>query len=281
MDENEVFELSDLDVFEVSLVPRGANNKKFFMVKNEEGGFNMFYEVLKELLEVEIENEKEVDKILKDYNVNEDGIEPTKALIKILKSYREEFPDNYLELVGSLCGFNSSKKIEDSKKDVNLINKEDISKLEVNDEIKKSLEVLFKQNEEISKQNDLLKKEIEKEKDLKLINEYIGICKEFDCLNINNEEFGKVLKEVSSVNKENVDKIIEVLKSANELVKKGDVFKEVGSSSYSESSSAWDKIEKCAVEIMENEKVSKEVALTRAMERNSDLYDEYVKERMC
>lgn len=75
------------------------------------------------------------------------------------------------------------------------------------------------------------------------------------------------------------DQLMEILKSANTLIEKGQAFSEAGTSntgSTSTADEAWAKLEKCANELVVKTKVSQARAIEMVMEQQPDLYSEYV-----
>jgi hypothetical protein len=95
---------------------------------------------------------------------------------------------------------------------------------------------------------------------------------ELNALPIKPEEFGEVLRKISAAAPEQYTKLTEVLKSANEVIKSGKAFEEVGSGQVGEPKGLT-AIEKKAEEIMKSEPtLTKEQAFVKAMERDPKLY---------
>lgn len=117
------------------------------------------------------------------------------------------------------------------------------------------------------------------EKEARLAKEFIQKASTYDGLNIKAEEFGPVLKAASeAMDAETFSKLDEVLKSASETAKSGELFKEVGDNGEGTMGSAWQEVEKKAAELRkEDTSLSKEAAETRVLEENPDLYARYIK----
>lgn len=78
--------LMDLDALEVSLVPKAANRKKFLLLKSLKGGKKEVKDVIKKTLAEELEHGKEIDNILKQFEMEDDEKEMWKALAKIIQA---------------------------------------------------------------------------------------------------------------------------------------------------------------------------------------------------
>lgn len=116
------------------------------------------------------------------------------------------------------------------------------------------------------------------EKEARLNREFVTKAAELKGLNVKADEFGPVLKAVAEKCPEQFEKLEAVLKTASNAILTGEVLKEVGSSG-SSSGSAWDKIEKKAEELLKGEtSLSKEQAISKVIQQEPQLYEEYQKE---
>lgn len=97
-------------------------------------------------------------------------------------------------------------------------------------------------------------------------------AEELNALPTKPEEFGEVLRKISTAAPEQYTKLTEVLKSANEIIKSGKAFDEAGTAQTGTPNGV-DAIEKRAEEIMKSEPtLTKEQAFVKAMELNPKLY---------
>lgn len=281
--------LQDLKAVEVSLVPKGANKKKFLILKNEESEEDMetnLQEILKELLENELDNEQEVEEVLKQKKLSPKAVNAVKGALRMLNAFKGELPKDILSTMASLAGYGAMKQnpMEEEKKPYGYkygekkMKKEDLEGLEIPKEIKATLQTLWKENEDMVKKAEVLEAMVKKQEDEKLTEKYVAVAKSFKSLAIKPEEFGAVLKEIAQKAPDSISMIEEVLKGADEAVTQGGIFKEVGSSARG-TANAMDKIEKKAEEIMVNQKISKAEAITKALEEDPNLYNEYLKEK--
>lgn len=235
--------LSNINVAEVSLVSRAANQRKFLILKSEEGGrskMNYDKTFFESILEKGIEDNEKI----KDLN------EDQKDLLKGMVNFFKEKLD----------------KNESSKN-------ENIDFNKIPEEMRDQVQKLWKQNEDMEK---LLKAE----KDERLKKEYISIAKEYTHLPIKADEFGVVLKTLAEVAPEEYKKVDELLKSVNKELEQSELLKEYGTSYEGGThSDSWAKIEKTADQLVEKDpKLTKEEAITKVLEDHPDLYSEYMKE---
>jgi len=125
-----------------------------------------------------------------------------------------------------------------------------------------------------------LQESIAKMKDEQLTKEYIEKAKSFNYLGINASELGSVMKSIAISNPEAVSKIEAVLKAANEAVREGGLYEELGSNSEGSSTSAeaWAQIETLA-----EQQVAKDINISKAQaidmilktEKGQELYNIY------
>lgn len=93
------------------------------------------------------------------------------------------------------------------------------------------------------------------------------------------EEIGSLLKEVSKKDSTLADKIFDVLKVADERIKKGGLFKELGVGGDNDNSTAIDKINALAKEYQKENNVTFEKAFDHVYSTNSELRKAYQAER--
>lgn len=283
--------LIDLDGLEVSLVPRGANKKKFFLTKEDEDSImsEEIKDLFEEVLKSDLENADEVEEILKAAKLSDKGTAAVKGALKLLGAVKGEIPEGLREKLAGLVGYGypppAKKQEQEEYKMPKMKEDGSFDFTGVNDEIREPLEALWKANQDnkekleaVTKENTELKDTINKERDEKLTREYVAKAAEFKNLGINAEEYGPVLKKLAESDKDAYDKHLAVLKAADEG--QGKLFTEAGASGESTVGSAEEKINKAAEAIMKEDKtVTKEQAFTRALEQNPGLYDEYMSEK--
>lgn len=141
-------------------------------------------------------------------------------------------------------------------------------------------ESVRKEIDDIRKEKDELANALKAERDQRVLKEFQTKASNFSHLNINNEELGQIMKNMSeNLAPDDYEKIEQVLKAANEGIRESNLFKEMGSN-YSTSGSAYQKLEGIAKGMVESGKASSiPEAINKALEENPNLYNEYMSER--
>ena len=271
--------LSDLEVYEVSLVPKGANNKKYILMKEFGGNQmgNQVQNVIKGILEANLKDEKKADEILKSYKLSEEAEEVTKSIVKLISAYKDELPQDVLKAIGDITDL----KVEKSDSVDEPVD-EDISK-SLNDpktpeSVRKAIDFLTEQNKATVKKNEELEAQIKKAENEKLDQQFNEIVKGYKNISATDENLAQVLKSVGQKAPQELNSILKVLKAADELLDNQDIYKEFGSNGQMGTNDTWGKIEKMAeVEAKEN-KMTKEEAISKVLQDNPNLYSEYLKE---
>jgi len=282
-------ELFDLDVYEVSFVKEGANRKKLLAVKDKDGKAALPLALLEA---VKKNVSKEMSQALKEAVSKgelggKDGVTAEEVFTFILKN-EDKIPEKIRQALGKKS--ESDDKTENQEeavsKDTTENKKEETAKTAENEEkfetivkkMREENEVIRKQNEQLQTQ---LSERIEKEKE----QEFVAKAKELSNLPTQPEDLGKVMKELHDKAPEAFAKIEELLKSANELVKKGGVMKEAGSSASEgkdpeSKNAAYDRLEKMAQDISEKSagKINFQKAFDQVLstDEGRKLYQAYV-----
>lgn len=259
---DDVSRLTDVETLEVSLVPKGANQRDFLLFKNKEGKPMSQENVNKQDVNKQEEDLREIATVLAEvWNMT------TGEALRVIDAIEGAEMEN---LESALVG-EEEEDYED--KSVN------ISKEDLPDELKDEVEGLFKQYEQIKKENQEIKQELRKEKEQKRLNEFISKAEQFNNLPVKPNEFGKILKNLADSDEKGFQKLMEVLKSADESLNQSGLFKEKGSSVGDTASDSWGKIEKRAEGVMEEKGLSREKAINQVMKDNPELYRQYMDEK--
>lgn len=217
-------ELFDFDAPFISLVPKGANKKVFFLTKNY-GGINM--ELNNELL-------LKLEKILKESTFSEDieksleeeiqkaGVSPEvttaiKSALKLLEAHKKEIGEDVIKKLTKIAGFGpempkKEEPKEPTKDDMKSsmlksygeekkekIEKffEDLEKKEINKELQNSPEYVA-----IMKENEEMKSKLEKAEKINIEKEYEEKANSYENLNIDKKELKELLMKASEINSE-------------------------------------------------------------------------------
>lgn len=95
--------LSQLIVNEVSLVPKGANKKRFALIKSEKGDPDM-EELLNAVSQAKLENEDKIDEICKQAKLSDNAIAAVKGALRLLMAVRQELPDVLFRQLSQIAG---------------------------------------------------------------------------------------------------------------------------------------------------------------------------------
>jgi len=289
--------LTDLDVAEVSLVKKPANKRAFLLFKQlDEGGEERVPDLKEKLIELitseaPLELEEKLELIEGQEGFTEECREIVKEVVKVLRAYKADLPEDILEVIAELAELKLPERIVDQKPRA-----EEEEKIEIMAgfprPIKKAdgsydlsgvpkeqraiVEALWKQAERA----DQLAKELREEKELRIRKEFEERAKQFDNLPISAEELGRILQAFHEKAKEEYDKIERLLRAVNEALGQSEILKEFGSSYNGSSGGAWTKIEKLAQGLIQKDaNLTKEKAISIVLEANPQLYAEYLAEQ--
>lgn len=250
--------LRNLDVREISIVPYGANNKTFLLVKGAEN-----------LSKEELEN---VFWLKKEQNKNMESV----VMVKTQEELQKEFETEKLRLEKELKDAKdaSEKFAKEAKEQAEKLEKEASEKAaKLEKELKDATERAAKLAKE-SEENGKIAKE---ERNIRITKEKIDFAKEhFDILG-DSKELGVFLKEAEEkLSKESYELMVKTFTGANEKIKKSDLFKEIGTDASSTANNVISRVDKMAKEIMEKEKIDYSDALAKVFVDEA-LYEEYEK----
>ena len=168
-------------------------------------------------------------------------------------------------------------QLEELKKGSNETNPEDILK-KLDGDTKALVEGLMKKAEASDKLAQEAITKANQERDERITKEYIAKASTFKALPLEPAKFGLVLKAFGEYNKELYTQLDAVLKAADELVSKGKIMGEFGTSHEGETG-VWTEIEKRAEGLVKNGVcVTKEQAISKVMTDDPALYKQYREE---
>lgn len=304
--ESELNELTDLRSLEVSLVDRGANLKKRFPIFKSQniGEENMNEEILKAVLETEVDEESDLVEYFEKAKVSDKGQNAVKAALRILNGYKEELPSDVIDKLAALVGYpapkakaaascdteeekmkKKSKKMEDEDEYPSPEEKSKVKK-EFDPEVSQILKSQEETIETIRAENERMASELKKERDERDLASWIAKAKE-DLSHYPGKSFeqlGSELKALSDSNPELAKSHFETMKKASDALRTSPLLHEstaMFSKSLSGGNSAYDKIANMARSLVEKSSDSAftfEKAFALVMEREKNLYNEYLAE---
>jgi len=248
-------------------------------------------EILKAVLETQLEDEKKVDEVLKQAKLSDKAQGAVKGALRLLNAYKDELPKDIMNTLAGLAGYGypepAAKAKDEGKKKEKYgypapTKKEDGSYdfSGIPEEVRPAVESLWKEHEAAIKKAEELEKVLKAEREERLRKEYIQkAAADFGNLPTKPEEFGLVLKGLAEKAPEEYAKLEGVLKAANEAIEKGALFAKVGHSGGLAGGSAMAKIEEVAKSLVQKDaSMTKEQAIAKALELHPELYTEYLQE---
>lgn len=241
--------LTNVVVQEVSVVPFGANNEKFLLVKEQIPNDNQkspFW--LKKY--VEESNKKEVDNMVVDEAQLKKEFDDKLSIEKAaFEAEKQKLEKEKADIVAEKAAL--SKQLEDQKKEAD------------------AKDAIAKEALKIAKE----------EKDARILKEKVDIAKESMSTLGDSKEIGALLKAAEEkLEAKEFEALSKILVGADEKIRKGDLFKEAGTdNTQSTEGNIFEKINKMATEVMAKEKVDYGTAISKVFEQDDKLYNEYLK----
>ena len=90
--------MGEVEIDFISFVPRGANRKKYFLVKEDRA---LKDDILKSILETD---EGDISRVLKEAGLEGEAAGVLEAAAKLLKAYKDELPDGALRILAKASG---------------------------------------------------------------------------------------------------------------------------------------------------------------------------------
>lgn len=301
-------ELFDFDAPFISLVKRGANKKSFFLLKHD-GGNNMTNDKLVELVQSlnEVELSEELVNEIQKASLQEEDMNRFRGAMKLLSSMKE-FPKAMKKQLGEAFDMFKECELEKQEEETKVSEepkKEEVEKEVETDEKPKEEEV----EKEVEKEEDEEpKKEVEKEeeaeeedprilelvqkneenekliakmKEEKVMSLKMEEAKALNSLPLEAEKLATFLKATEEQLDEETNKaLVELLKASHSQMSNDTVLlKEIGSNATPDSNDSYTKIYKKAEKIAKEEEITIEKAISKVMEQEPKLYEEYEKEK--
>ena len=290
-DRRRTYLLSDLDVFEVSLVNKPANGRSFYMTKNADEESTMDEKLLA-ILETPAANEAAFDAVIQKEELSEDAVRAVRAALRLLDAFRDEIPSDTLNGLADAAGMdrfeeenNPEKGMTEMQKDAEAETADIIKSADIPEELRPTLEAIWKSNEEYAARVSELENVLKSERDERLAKtEAERVSKSYG--HVPGAEAHKVADLLISVRKgnpEHADAIEELLSATEKamVAKEDGAFEETGvSTTEVTSGSAWGRIEGKAEDLVQKgEALNRAKAIDKVLTDNPELYAEYLSEK--
>lgn len=285
--------LTNVQTNELSLVKRGANNKRFALTKEHP---MKIAELLNTVLSTKAEGEDALVATMKTAGASEDALEVAVANFRLQAGFSDKLSKSEFAEVVKAAGYvtkaenpfapeededEKKKKEEADAKAKAEADKEKAAKslpADMPAEMKKAydeqatqLEAVRKEAADAAAEVTKLRKEAERR-------DYIQKCEEnFSHVpGMSTEEMGDMLQKAYEVSEDFGQNLEKQWAATSEAISKSDLLQNAGGSSVS-NSSAHGKLESIAKEyVKSNPDMGMDVAFAKAMENNPKLYDEYL-----
>jgi len=267
-------------------------------------------EMLEKILKADLKDEEQIDAKIDKFlpeEIKKEGHKSgqlkaaLKGAMRLITSVKRELPDGGKKLTDQLAGLMGETRKEDlsdemkekvkkaqevidqadkikkeagNGKEGDVIPKETQAKL---DELFESHAKIAKENETLATSNKSLTEQVTKEREMRVAKEFHEKAKSFGHVGEDAIELGKTLKEAfETMSKEGYERFEKTLKAANDKIEAGNIFSELGTSAGG--SVVYDDKIKVAkeAELKANPKLTSEQAEDLALQKNPELYNEYL-----
>jgi len=280
------FDLTDVEVEEISFVPRGANQKQYLLFK-ESGELNE--EVLRKILEAPDEG---VSRVLKEAKIEGQAAEVLMGAAKLLKAHKGQLPENALELLAKSCVEpepepEETDDEEDSKGGESEgsgpavqkeLSREQLEKMDPGTRkiIEKALHERDQARAEASEALRIAKELKEKE----VLKEYITKAEELENLPLEPLKHGAVFKILGESHPKEFSEVFKILKAADKLAGKSLLLQEIGKGDPGGEGSAEAEVySKARGLVAKDADLTLDQAVVKILEDNPELYSRYEEER--
>ncbi len=277
--------LTNVQTGEVSLVRRGANNKRFALTKSEYA-MNI-NELVKTVLSTEAEGESALVSTMKSAGLDEDSIAVAVANFRLQSGFSDKFSKEAFAEVAKASGYEPAKgkkkksEGEDEDEDKKPSFMKSSTPADIPEPMRKAYEEqkatiarLQKEAEENSTKLTALRKEAErKEYVAKCATEYAHVP------GMSSEEMGGMLQDAYEVSKDLGEKLEKQWAETSKALKESALLKTAGAVTTHDGSSAWAKMQKMAAEAQKKDpSLGSGQAMTQVIKQHPDLYNEYLSE---
>ena len=279
------FDLGEVEIDFISFVPRGANRKKYFLVKEDRA---LKDDILKSILETD---EGDISRVLKEAKLEGEAAGILEAAAKLLKAYKDELPEGALQILAKASGLPEPQPAakrqtkeegagEGKKKEGapgELLSKEALEKMDpATQAIVKQLQEENTATKAEAKEARQMAKEL---KDEQVLKEYVAKAEELQSLPVQPLKLGPIMKTIGEAHPEEFGEIFRLLKAADAVIEKSELFREFGKSGPGESSAEAQIYAKARAMVAKDGDLTFEEAVEKVMDLEPELYEKSEAER--
>ena len=279
------FDLGEVEIDFISFVPRGANRKKYFLVKEDRA---LKDDIIKSILETD---EGDISRVLKEAGLEGEAAGVLEAAAKLLKAYKDELPEGALQILAKASGLpelqpaakghtkeegaREGKKKEGAAGTV--LSKEALEKMDpATQAIVKQLQEENTATKAEAREARQMAKEL---KDEQVLKEYVAKAEELQSLPVQPLKLGPIMKTIGEAHPEEFDEIFRLLKAADAVIEKSELFREFGKSGPGESSAEAQIYAKARAMVAKDGDLTFEEAVEKVMDLEPELYEKSEAER--
>ena len=275
------FDLGEVEIDFISFVPRGANRKKYFLVKEDRA---LKEDILKSILETD---EGEVSRIVKEARLEGEAAGVLEAAAKLLKAYKDELPEDSLKILAKACGLQESEPVvekndpknegEGKESPAESLSKEAIAKM---DPATQAVVKQLLEENAVTKTEAREARQIVKElKDQQVLKEYVAKAEELQNLPVQPLKLGPIMKTLGESHPREFEEIFKLLKAADAVLEKSELFQEFGKAGAKESSAEGQIYAKARAMVAKDADLTFEEAVEKVMDLEPELYEKAEQER--
>jgi hypothetical protein len=294
-----ITKLTNVQTQEVSLVRRGANNKRFALTKSKESKMH-FSELLKTVLETEAEGEDKLVATLKANGADEDAIQVAVANYRLQNGFRDQLSPDEFNAVAKAAGYQEKAKEPPKDKDEDKADAagkppfpgakppfkaKSEKSADMNLEMDRVLKAQQNEIEALRKESQGLQEILKAERAERIRKEYVAKCaKEFPLVpGMTSDEMGEMLQKAYEVSDEFGQNLEKQWTQTQASLSKSQLLVNQGFVSANDGSpvqGAWGKIQELAKQRVQKADggLSEAKALDMVLKENPDLYQEYLNE---
>lgn len=272
------FKLEGLETVEMSVVKRGANNKRVSMSKSLEEEMT-FQEMLKKLLATKAEGEDALVASLKEGGATDEEIEIAKAHFRMQHSLKDKFSKEQFEAVARAAGYEVEKEEPAASENPPPAAPPSAVAKSASPEVQAYLKSLEDKAAVEKAAREELQKRVEKqEKDLQLKEFKTTVEKKYDKVpGKGTEEMAKQLQKAYDVSEEFGKELEEQWASIQKAMEESELMTTFGSTIKNAGAGAMEKLQSIAKENKASDETP-EQAFAKACKDNPSLYQEYLNE---
>ena len=290
------FDLNEAKARFIAFVPKGANKKQYFLVKEDR---QLKEDILKAILETD---ESEVTRTLKEAKLEGEAAGVLEATAKILKAYKDLLPEDALQILAKACGLpepvgEKGEPKAESEKDAGKgagreagmsgdggaagsgdpLNKENLEKMDP--KARSIIEKLLEDQQQTKAEANEAKRIAKELKDQQVLKEYVAKAEELQNLPVQPLKLGPVMKTLGESNPREFEEIFKLLKAADAILDKSELFREFGKAGPGEGSAEAQIFAKARALVTKDAALTFEEAVEKVMDLEPELYEKAETER--